>query len=77
MCTKLNIPYPEVRKIVKSRSPVVGTSYAAATAQTSYRKTYRTIKTQTDLTVKNFLELQKTTENVNKNTLKTCLRHQK
>ena len=64
--TKQNIAYPEARKIVESRTPIVGTFYAASTAQSSNRKTYRTIETQTDLPVRNVSELQKTTENINK-----------
>ena len=66
MCTKHNIPYSEAKKIVKSRTPIIGTSYAAATLQYSNRKTYRTAETQTDLPTKNIPDLQKTTENINK-----------
>ena len=76
VCTKQNIPYLEARKIVESRTPIVGTSYATATAQSSNRKTYGTTKTQTDLPVNSISKLQKTAENINK-TPKNLRRTQK
>ena len=51
MRTKQNISYPEARKIVESRTPTVGTSYAAITVPNTIKKTYRTIETQTESSI--------------------------
>lgn len=57
--TKENIFYPNGRKLVESRTPIVGVSYAAAVSKTAH-KTYKTIATQTESpTEKNCQSLQK------------------
>ena len=45
--TKQNLSYPEARKIVESRTPTVGITYAAVTANQK-RKKYQSIGTQTE-----------------------------
>ena len=67
--TKQNISYSEARKIVESRTPTVGTSYAAAT-QNLNKKTYRTVETQTDLPINNISKMQNFGENINKTPIK-------
>ena len=51
--TKQNISYHEARKIVESRTPIVGTSYATKTALNLNKKTFRTIETQTEFPEQN------------------------
>ena len=45
--TKQGISYPEARKIVESRTPIAGISYAAIASKTN-QKSYKSIATQTD-----------------------------
>ena len=61
-----NICNPEARKIVESRSPTLGISYAAVAAQKFNNKSYRTIETRTDFPANNNTDLLKLKENVNK-----------
>lgn len=42
-----NMSYPETRKIVKSRAPTAGVSYAATVSKTA-QKMYQTIAAQTE-----------------------------
>ena len=60
--TKQNLSYPEARKIVESRTPIVGTSYAAKTVLNLNKKTYRTIETQTELPAQCISESSKATK---------------
>ena len=48
MHTKQSLSYSDARKIVESRIPTIGTSYAVITLINSNKKTYSTIETQTD-----------------------------
>ena len=52
--TKQNISYLEAKKIVESRTPTIGTSYAAITTLNANKKTYRTIETQTEFSIEDF-----------------------
>ena len=61
--TKQNIWYPEARKIVESRTPTVGTLYAAITVLKTNKKTYRTIETQTKFSIEDFPQSKTTKEN--------------
>ena len=64
--TKQNISYPEARKIVESRTPTVGTSYAAITVLNANKKTYRTIETQTESPIEDYPQPKITKENQKK-----------
>ena len=66
VCTQQNVSCTETRKIVNSRSPTVGISYAAVAEQNSNKKTYQTVETRTDFSIGNIIEIQKTKENINK-----------
>ena len=62
--TKQNISYREARKIVESRTPIVGTSYAAKTTLNLNKKTFRTIETQTDFPERNISATKMIKENL-------------
>ena len=75
--TKQNVSYPEARKIVESRTPIVGISYATIASKTN-QKSYKSIAVQTDnqtnsesaniesISIKNTNESQKVTKNSDK-----------
>ena len=50
--SKQNITYPEARKVVESRTPLVGLSYAAATIKPK-EKHYKSIGIQTECSTHN------------------------
>ena len=52
------------KKLIDSRAPTIGVSYAVAATQKAAQKTYRTVDTLTNFPAKNTTELQKT--NLNK-----------
>ena len=62
--TKQNISYREARKIVESRTPIVGTTYAAKTLLNLSKKTYRTIETQTEIPAQNTSSSKTTKQNL-------------
>ena len=63
MHTKQNISYTEARKIVKSRTPTIGNSYAGITVLNTSKKTYYTIETQTEFPLEDFPQTKLTTAN--------------
>ena len=64
MRTKQNISYPEARKMVENRTPIVGKSYAAKTTFNLNRKTFCTIETQTEFPEQNISASEMTKENL-------------
>ena len=62
--TKQNISYLEAKKIVDSRTPIAGTSYAAKTIVNLNKKTYHTIETQTEFPAQRTFESKATKENL-------------
>ena len=64
--TKQNVSYSEAKKIVESRTPIVGKTYAAATTIIS-QKSYKSIAIQTDNLITNYNNTNNTSKSLENN----------
>ena len=64
--TKQNVSYSEAKKIVESRTPIVGKTYAAATSIIS-QKSYKSIAIQTDNLIANYNNTNNTSKSLKNN----------